>query len=107
LEVKNAKNKNKEFWVLGIHPWPLCPKSKTEKEILKFFKTIPTAVGKKKRNTSANSTISGSVFIQRPLPNFHFTSFRENFASSAYVIGNSQKSLSIYILIFLAIFGSE
>jgi len=33
---------NKEFLILGIHSLPLCPKSKTEKEILKFFKTIPS-----------------------------------------------------------------
>jgi len=25
--------KKQEFWILGIHPLPLCPKSKKEKEI--------------------------------------------------------------------------
>ena len=27
------KNTNKEFLILGIHPLPLCPKSKTKKLI--------------------------------------------------------------------------
>jgi len=54
---------------LGHSPLnPLCPSPKTEKEILKFFKTIPTAVGKKKRNTSANTAYLVTAFIQKPPP---------------------------------------
>jgi len=56
----------------GHSPLPLWPKSKTEKEILKFFKTIPTAVGKKKRNTSANNEYPVTAFIQKPPPKFFF-----------------------------------
>ena len=26
--------KNKEFWILGIHPRPLCPKSKTKNKFM-------------------------------------------------------------------------
>jgi ADP-ribose pyrophosphatase len=61
----------------GHSPLPLCPKSKTEKEILKFFKTISTAVEKKKRNTSANNEYPVTAFIQKPPPKFFFRSASE------------------------------
>ncbi|MDO8617867.1 MAG: hypothetical protein Q7N87_03230, partial [Candidatus Uhrbacteria bacterium] len=49
-------------------------KSKTEKEILKFIKTIPTAVGKKKRNTSANTAYLVTAFYKSLHPNCYATS---------------------------------
>jgi len=48
-----------------------------EKEILKFFKTIPTTVGKKKKNTSANNKYPITAFIQKSPPKFFFRSATE------------------------------
>ena len=54
---------NKVFWASGIHPFnsPL-PFAQNGKRNLKIFKTIPTAVGKKKRNTSANNEYPVTAF---------------------------------------------
>jgi len=60
----------KEIRCFGLRAFtpliPLCPTPKTEKEICKFFKTIPTAVGKKKRNTSANSVYAVPFVVVPP-----------------------------------------
>ncbi len=46
-------------WCFGLRAFtpliPLCPPPKTEKEILKFFKTSFPIRKQKKRNTSANT----------------------------------------------------
>jgi hypothetical protein len=57
-------NRIRSFGFWAFTPNPSAQKSKTEKEILKFFKTIPTAVGKKKRNTSANTAYLVTAFYK-------------------------------------------
>ncbi|OGF24197.1 hypothetical protein A3H66_02690 [Candidatus Falkowbacteria bacterium RIFCSPLOWO2_02_FULL_45_21] len=60
------------FGLRGIHPFnsPSALQPKTEKEILKFFKTSFFIRKQKKRNTSANGVYLVTAFIQKPPPYF-------------------------------------
>jgi hypothetical protein len=58
-------------------PDPSAQNPKRKKKFENFFKTIPTAVGKKKRNTSANNEYPVTAFIQKPPPKFFFRSATE------------------------------
>ena len=62
------------FWAFTPNPSAQNPKRK--KKFENFLKQ-PTIVGKKKRNTSANTAYLVTAFIQKPPPIFSSASLRK------------------------------
>ena len=66
-------NKNKESWLRGIHPQPLCPYAKTKIKFVHYRK-VPDYRRKKEKHASYNTAYLVTSFYKSLHPNCYATS---------------------------------